>query len=88
MCGEVADDHGELELENDELSGGPHLGPSPQPLDLIPDHAVDEEHQEDGINDQGALHHPHGDSVDVLEGGGLAGVVGWGGEGASDEERK
>ena len=76
----------ESHLKNDELSGGPDLSPSSQPLNLTPHHAVYEEEEEDGVNDEGALHHPHGDSVDVLEGGGLAGVLGWGGEGAGDEE--
>ena len=102
--GKVADDHGELELdkcvgvtryrlsvcylEDDQLSGCPDVGPSSQPLYLLPDHAVYEEQQEDGVNDKSALHHPHGDPVDVLQGGGLAGVLGRGGEGAGDEERK
>jgi len=86
--GKVADDHGELELEDDQLSGCPDVCPSSQPLYLLPDHAVYEEQQEDGVNDKSALHHPHGDPVDVLQGGGLAGVLGRGGEGAGDEERK
>ena len=62
---------------------------SSQPVYLIPDDAVDEEQEEEGVDDQGALHDPHGDSVNILQGGGCAhGVSGRGGEGAGYEERK
>ena len=58
-----------------------------QPIYLVPHHAVDEEQEEGGVDDEGALHHPHGDSVDVLQGGGRT-LAGWGGEGAGYKERK
>ena len=75
------------DLENDELPGSPDMCPSSQPVYLIPHHAVDEEQEEDGVDDESTLHHPHGDSVDVLQGGGRA-LAGWGGEGAGYKERK
>ena len=60
-----------------------------QPIYLVPHHAVDEEQEEGGVDDEGALHHPHGDSVDVLQGGGHAlGVGGRGGEGTGYKEGK
>ena len=62
---------------------------SSQPVYLIPDDAVDEEQEEEGVDDEGALHDPHGDSVDVLQGGGRAlGVGGRGGEGTGYKEGK
>ena len=76
-------------LENDELSGSPDMSSPSQPLYLIPDNAVDEEHEEQGVDDEGALHDPHGDSVNVLQGRGCSGGVGGGQrEGAGYEERK
>ena len=58
-----------------------------QPVYLVPDNAVDEEQEEDGVNDESALHDPHGDSINVLQGGGST-LDGWGGEGAGYKERK
>ena len=76
-------------LENDELSGSPDMSSPSQPLYLIPDNAVDEEHKEEGVDDEGALHNPHGDSVNVLQGRGCSGGVGGRQrEGAGYEERK
>ena len=76
-------------LQNDELSGSPDMCSPSKPFDLVPDDAVDEEHEEDGVNDESALHHPHWDSIDVLQGCGCPRGVGrGGGEGASYEERK
>ena len=58
-----------------------------QPVYLVPDNAVDEEQEEDGVNDESALHDPHGDSINVLQGGGCT-IDGWGGEGAGYKEGK
>ena len=62
-------------LENDQLSGSPDMCSTTEPLYLIPHHTVYEEGEEDKINDESCLHDPHGNSVDVLQGRGLAGVV-------------
>ena len=70
------------------MSGSPDMGSSSQPLYLIPDDAVHEEQQEDGINDESTLDNPHGDSVNILKGCCLGWVVRGGGEGTGDEERK
>ena len=53
-------------LQNDELPSRPDMCAPSQPVYLIPDDAVDEEQEEEGVDDEGALHDPHGDSVNVL----------------------
>ena len=77
-------------LQNDELPSRPDMCAPSQPVYLIPDDAVDEEQEEEGVDDEGALHDPHGDSVNVLKGGGCAhhGVGRRGGEGAGYKEGK
>ena len=75
-------------LENDELSRGPDVCPHPHPLDLPSEDAEDEEEQEDGVDDEGPLHHPHGDPRHVLQRRRLVGVLGRRREGAGDEEGK
>lgn len=74
-------------LENNELPGSPDMCPRFQPVYLIPDDAVDEEQEEERVNDESALHNPHGDSINVLQGGGRA-LAGRGREGAGYKERK
>ena len=46
------------------------MGPQPQPVNLAPQDAVEEEEEKDGVHDQGGLDDPHGDSCDVLKSGG------------------
>ena len=78
----------DIYLEYDELSRCPDVGPNLHPLDLPPDHAENEEHQEDGVDDEGELDHPLRDPGHVLQGGRLQRVIRWGGEGTGDKEGK
>ena len=57
-------------LEDDELPGCPDMSPRPQPVNLPPEDAEEEEKEEDGVHHQGGLDDPHGDSGDILKGGG------------------
>ena len=73
-------------LEYDELSRCPNVGPHLHPLNLPPEDAEHEEHEEDGVYDEGELDHPHGDPGHVLQGGRLQRVGGRGGERTGDKE--
>ena len=77
MGGEVADDDGELGLEDDELSRGPDMSSQLQPVNLPPHDAEEEEEEEDAVHHKHGLDDPHGDSCDVLKSRGLGWVICW-----------
>ena len=73
-------------LEYDELSRCPNVGPHLHPLNLPPEDAEHEEHEEDGVYDEGELDHPHGNPGHILQGGRLQRISGRGGERTGDKE--
>ena len=58
-------------LKYDELSRCPNISSHLHPLDLPPEDAEHEEHEEDGVDDEGELDHPHRDPGHILQGGRL-----------------